>query len=71
MREWNELLKYIDEYKYDEEDEQIVIRYSEKAREVQGEYDKALALAGEGKEAKWIFDIALDCVRRMSDEDKA
>ena len=70
MREWNELLKYIDEYKYDEEEEQIVIRYSEKAREVQSEYDKALALAGEGKDAKWIFDIAVDCVRRMSDEDK-
>ena len=69
MKEWNELLVYIDEYVYIQEDEEIVIRYSARADKAIRVYDKGLKLAGEGEYGKWLYDIALDCVRRMSRED--
>lgn len=69
MKEWNELLEYIDEYVYIQEDEEIVIRYSARAENAKRVYDKGLKLAGEGEYEKWLYDIALDCVRRMSQED--
>lgn len=70
MKEWKELLKYINEYVYMQEDEEIVIRYSARASEAQKAYDNGLQHAGEGEHAKWMYDIALDCVRRMSLEDR-
>ena len=70
MKEWKELLKYINEYVYMQEDEEIVIRYSARAREAQVAYENGLQYAGEGEHSKWMYDIALDCVRRMSSEDR-
>lgn len=70
MKEWQELLDYINEYVYMEEEEAVVIRYSAKAVEAQRVYDNGLRFAGEGEHSKWMYDIALDCVRRMSLEDR-
>lgn len=70
MKEWQELLNYINEYVYMDEEEEIVIRYSAKAADAQRAYDNGLRFAGEGDHAKWMYDIALDCVRRMSLEDR-
>lgn len=69
MKEWNELLEYIDEYVYMQEDEEIVIRYSAKAENAKRVYEKGLKLAGKEKYEKWLYDIALDCVRRLSQKD--
>lgn len=66
MKAWNELLEFIDEYVYMTEDEEIVIRYSEKADAAHRTYKNGLKLAGEDELSKWLYDIALDCVRKMS-----
>lgn len=70
MKAWNELLEFIDEYVYMTEDEEIVIRYSEKADAAHRTYKNGLKLAGEDELSKWLYDIALDCVRKMSLEDR-
>lgn len=70
MKAWNELLKYINEYVYMQDDEAVVIRYSPNASAAYQAYEKGLALAGEDELSKWLYDIALDCVRRMSVEDR-
>ena len=70
MKSLNILLEYIDEYVYLQEDEAIVIRYGERSPEAQKSYNSALEIVGDDAELKWFFDIALDCVRKLSDADR-
>lgn len=84
MKEWQELLNYIDYYVYVEEEEAIIIKHGTKADAAFAEYAKGLEiLIGEyvsdsaisqldkdNNVAKWKFDIALDCIRRMNEEDR-
>lgn len=85
MKEWQELLNHIDQYIYIEAEEEIIIKHGPGADEALAAYERGLTVLVEGNSkdgmerrmakyselAKWEYDIALDCVRRMSDEDRA
>ena len=65
MQELHRLMEYINCYRYDKKEEEIVIvhsPYDEAAKEV---YDKARRLC-----RQWYLDMAIDCVREMSENDR-
>lgn len=70
MKEWFCLLEHIDSYVYDHDSEELIIEDTE-ARQI---YDRIIIeyhLAPEKyyfNSIKWEFDIALDCVRQLSQE---
>lgn len=72
MKEWNHLLNIVDAFTYDKELEKSVFDESEKSRSAKVVYDKIIEEfnLNEDENLKWAFDIALDCVRNMNDEDK-
>lgn len=84
MKEWQELLSYIDYYVYVDAEEEIIIKHGPSANAALSAYEKGLGLLNaritnetahrrlrlQPDGEKWEFDIALDCVRRMNDEDK-
>ena len=90
MRILHDLLEYIDEYFYLKDEEEIIIRYGERAALAKEIYDKAVSFVCEdcslpeqtqgdtsiqvyrrSAKDKWFLDIAIDCVKKMSEEDKA
>jgi len=66
MKKWNELMEYIDDYVYDNENEEVVVRNSNRVHEAQKIYDECRDYVGDEESSKWMFDIALDCIRCMS-----
>lgn len=73
MKEWHYLLTVIDSFVYDKDLEEIVFDNTEKSLEAKKLYNgilKEYNFQNEENE-KWAFDIALDCVRKMRDEDRA
>lgn len=72
MKELNILLDYIDSYVYDSESEEIMIKHSPDESKALEVYKRTLIAYSIEKSdlLKWHFDIALDCVRRLSEEDR-
>lgn len=72
MKEWHVLLDYIDSYVYNHDTEEIMIKNSPDAPKALALYQKMLKdySMEEDKYLKWSFDIALDCVREMNNEDR-
>lgn len=67
MREWQELLEYIDNYVYVTDKEEISIVYNKRAEEADRVYQHFVEEVGN---QKWQFDIALDCIRKMDEESR-
>ena len=79
MKELNSLLEYINEYIYDYDEEEIFIKHSSHADKAEDCYEKAVSAVrqhisdediSEYLEEKWCLDIARDCVRGMSEDDR-
>ena len=72
MKEWNHLLDIIDSFVYDKELEKIVFDKTDKSIKAKNSYDNLIKKYNldEDENQKWAFDIALDCVRNMRDEDR-
>ena len=72
MKEWKVLLDYIDYYEYSHEEEKILIKDGELQAKAQFVYDQISSTYGieEGSIRRWEFDIALDCIREMNEEDR-
>lgn len=72
MKQWHGLLKHIDCYSYDQENEEIVVKHSPRAINALAVYQKILKDYSLDKNdaLKWSFDIALNCVREMTEEDR-
>ena len=79
MKELNSLLEYINEYIYDYDEEEIFIKHSSHADKAEDCYEKAVSAVrqhisdediSEYLEEKWCLDIAIDCVRGMSEDDR-
>ena len=73
MKEWNVLVDYIDFYIYDHNTETIAINdlpESEKAREIYESFLDKYDIKNKYS-LKWSFDIALDCIRNLKEEDRA
>lgn len=72
MKEWNYLLDIIDSFVYDKELEEIVFDKTDKSIKAKNTYDNLIKKYNldEDENQKWAFDIALDCVRNMRDEDR-
>jgi len=82
VKELKNLLDYIDYYVYSFEDEEVIIKNGPDAEKALEEYNKGLVSMGlenfsydinNNKYArlfKWVYDVAIDCVRNMSFDDK-
>ena len=84
MKEFHELLKYINEYFYDDKEEKIVVKQGKDSYPAMKAYEQALSAIKPSNEnepeedflffdridEKWILDIAIDCVRKMSEKDR-
>ncbi len=79
MKELHNLLKYIDAYVYSYDTEMIMIEPHNDSTEAAQCYQNALSSIdiniAEYKpkcfnDERWILDIAIDCVRNMSEEDR-
>ena len=70
MKEWNVLVKYIDFYVYDQNLESIIISDSLEAEPARTIYMKFLEKYNINDTLKWSFDIALDCIRNLKEEDR-
>ena len=72
MKEWNYLLDTIDAFVYDKDLEEIVFDESEKSVTAKGIYDNIIENynLNNDENEKWAFDIALNCVRRMKEDDR-
>ena len=72
MKEWNFLLNVIDAFVYNDVEEKIVFDNSPISIKAKEYYNTLIAKYHiDSKEnQKWAFDIALDCVRNMRDEDR-
>jgi len=72
MKEWNYLLNTIDAFVYDKDLEEIVFDESEKSVTAKGIYDNIIENynLNNDENEKWAFDIALNCVRRMKEDDR-
>lgn len=71
--EWQALLDHIDCYVYSHQTEQIHFLIGEYTEIAKNNYNRILSTSGidNSSEDAWAFDIALDCVRTMSAEDRA
>ena len=63
------LLSYIEYYEYSQEQEEVIIKEGEVAAEASQLYH-SFSEVKEGGSARWEFDIALDCIRNMSEKDR-
>lgn len=69
MKEWNDLILYKENYIYVEDNEEIIIRHGEDADRANELYERIVRdYHLVEHEIKWQFDIALDCIRNMSQE---
>jgi hypothetical protein len=73
MMEWQILLDSIDYYSYSKEDEKIHFADGENKAKAENDYKHIITTYEIDKDPEdlWAFDIALDCVRRLSYEDRA
>ena len=69
MKEFNKLLKYKAYYIYDYEFEDIQVAEGDEHDAAQELYAQVTKDAFGSAEEKWAFDIALDCVRKFTDEE--
>ena len=70
MKKFNELLKYKAYYIYDYEFEDIQIAEGDDHDAAPELYAQVTKDAFGSAEEKWAFDIALDCVRNMTDKER-
>jgi hypothetical protein len=72
MKEWNILVDYIDFYIYDNDLEAVIINGSPETEKAQKVYSDFLEKYNINKNSslKWSFDIALDCIRNLVDDDR-
>ena len=79
MQELHKLLNHINNYYYDKNEEEIIVRYGEKADEALKEYKRAVDVLKKHEtqdsnisvaDYKWVMDIAIDSVRGMDKEDR-
>lgn len=72
MKEWSILVDYINFYIYDKNTESVVISDSSESERAQAIYDHFLEKhhIKNNYILKWSFDIALDCIRNMKEEDR-
>lgn len=70
--EWHSLLDYIDYYSYSKTDEKVQIQDGENKEKAEQAYNHIITTYELDKDLNdlWAFDIALDCVRTMSVEDR-
>ena len=71
MKEWHYLLTVIDSFVYDKNLEEIVFSETEEAKKAKSIYEnliKEYNISDENQ--RWALDIALDCVRQMSEKDR-
>ncbi len=66
MKELHQLMEYINYYHYSEDEEKIVIVHSPYDEEAKAAYIKAQRVPGNS----WYLDVAIDCVRQMSEIDR-
>lgn len=72
MKEWHYLLTVIDSFVYDKDLEEIVFSETEEAKKAKSIYENLIEEYNINDEnQKWALDIALDCVRQMSEKDRA
>lgn len=72
MKEWHYLLTVIDSFVYDKDLEEIVFSETEEAKKAKSIYENLIKEYNINDEnQKWALDIALDCVRQMSEKDRA
>ena len=72
MKEWNHLVNIIESFIYDKEVEELIFDESPKALKAKQIYENIIEEYSLNDESeRWAFDIALDCVRNMRDEDRA
>ena len=69
MKEYNELLNYIDYYIYSHEKECVIIKKGILMKPAFEIYQNIISKFNL-KDSKWTFDIALDCVRNMNSIDR-
>ena len=73
MKEWNILVDYIDFYIYDKDSETVIISDSPETGKAKEVYESFLEKYNikNNRTLKWSFDIALDCIRNLKEEDRA
>lgn len=71
MKEWHYLLTVIDSFVYDKNLEKIVFDETAESQKAKSIYDNLINQYNINDEnQRWALDIALDCVRQMSDKDR-
>ena len=70
MKEFNKLLKYKAYYMYDYEFEDIQVAEGDDHDAAKELYSQVTKDAFGSAEEKWAFDIALDCVRNMPNDQR-
>ena len=68
-KDFNSLFKYKSYYEYDFESETIQVAEGDAHEAAQELYAQITKDCLTHEDDKWAFDIALDCVRNMTDED--
>ena len=64
------LLKYISYYEYDFKEEAVYIADGDESSQAYDLYKEIVTQHCEDLEQKWALDIALDCVRNMTDAER-
>ena len=64
------LLKYISYYEYDFKEEAVYIADGDESSKAYNLYREMVTQRCEDLEQKWALDIALDCVRNMTDKER-
>ena len=70
MKEWNILVDHIDCYVYDKDKESIIFNDSSESETAHTIYNKFIEKYNINDTLKWSFDIALDCIRNLKEEDR-
>lgn len=74
MKTANQLLKYIDYYVYEPKREKVLIVLDDNAEDAKNLYNDIYNYLkrnlDDNENLKWHFDIALDCIRQMSTDDR-
>ena len=63
-------MKYISYYEYDFKEEAVYIADGDESSKAYNLYREMVTQRCEDLEQKWALDIALDCVRNMTDEER-
>lgn len=67
MNNNHEVLDFISELIYDFNEEKIIVKYCDNGVEILEKYNSIAPR--KYSERRWIFDIAVDCVRKMTKAD--